>query len=48
VCEDVGWIVEEDNDMIALARGISNYNFYNSPMAIPKGCISEIKELRVK
>jgi hypothetical protein len=47
VCEEVGWVIYENEDEVILARGISD-NFYNSPMAIPTGCIIERKELRVK
>jgi hypothetical protein len=46
-CEEVGWVLYESDLLVIIARGISN-NFYNSPMAIPKGCIIERKELRVK
>lgn len=48
LCEDVGWIIHEDDKMIIMARGISDHAFFNSPMAIPRGCIIEIKELRCK
>ena len=48
LCEDAGWVVYENDEMIILARGISDHAFFNSPMAIPRGCIIEIKELRLK
>lgn len=47
-CEDAGWIIFEDDTMIIISRGISGHAFYNSPMAIPRGCVLEIKELRVR
>ncbi len=46
--EELGYLIEEDNDKIIVARGISQYGLYNSPMAIPRGCIKSIKELRLK
>ena len=48
LCEDVGWIIYEGENILKIARGISDHSFYNSPMAIPRGCILEIRELRVK
>ncbi len=47
LCEEVGWVVYENDEAIIIARGISD-NLYNSPMAIAKGCVIERKELRVK
>jgi len=46
--EELGYLIQEDDDKIIVARGYSQYGFYNSPMAIPKGCIRSIKELRCK
>jgi len=46
--EEIGYLVEEDNKKIIVARGYSQYGLYNSPMAIPLGCIKSIKELRLK
>lgn len=46
--DDVGYLVNEDDEKIILSRGVSQYGLLNSPMAIPKGCIISIKELRVK
>ena len=48
VSDEVGYLVQDDEDKIILARGISSQGFYNSPMSIPKGCIKSIKELRLK
>ena len=48
ICEEVGWILSENESTVLIVRGISNHGFHNSPMAIPKGCIIETKELRVK
>ena len=48
LCDDVGYLVDEDDEKIILARGISNADFLNSPMAIPRGCIRSIKEMRLK
>jgi len=48
LCEDVGFLVEEDDEKIILARGVSQTGFVNSPMAIPKGSVISIKEMRVK
>ena len=45
---EIGYLIQEDNDKIVVARGYSQYGFYNSPMAIPKGCIKSIKELKPK
>lgn len=46
--EEVGYLIREDDEKIILARGVSTYGFLNSPMAIPKGCVKSMKELRVK
>ncbi len=46
--EEMGFLIKEDDEKIVLARGISSQGFYNSPMAIPKGCIKSIKEMRLK
>ena len=46
--EEVGYLVQEDTEKIIVARGYSQYGFYNSPMAIPIGCIKSIRELRLK
>ncbi len=45
---ELGYVVSEDDEKIILARGISAFGLLNSPMAIPKGCIKSIKELRIK
>lgn len=41
-CESVGFIVKEDKDKILLAQSYGG-EFYHGLMAIPKGCILEIK-----
>ena len=46
--EELGYLIEEDNEKVIVARGYSQYGLYNSPMAIPRGCIKSIKELRIK
>ena len=46
--KESGWIWYEDIDKVIIVRGYSAYGLYNSPMAIPRGCIKSIKELRVK
>ncbi len=43
-----GWILYEDETEIVIVRGYSKYGLYNSPMAIPKGCIKSVRELRLK
>ena len=48
LCDDVGYLVDQDDEKIILARGISNAGFFNSPLAIPKGCVISIKEMRLK
>jgi len=48
LCDDVGYLVGEDDEKIILARGVSNAGFFNSPLAIPKGCVKYIKEMRLK
>uniref|UniRef100_A0A6M3JJJ6 Putative structural protein n=1 Tax=viral metagenome TaxID=1070528 RepID=A0A6M3JJJ6_9ZZZZ len=46
--DEVGFLVKENEETIILARGVSQYGLLNSPMAIPKGCIKSIKEMRLK
>ena len=48
LCDDVGYLVDKDDEKIILARGISQTGYLNSPMAIPRGCILSIKEMRLK
>ena len=48
MCESVGCIKSEDNDKLILIQTTSNYGAHMGVLAIPKGCIKSIKELRVK
>ena len=48
LCDDVGYLIDENDEKITLSRGVSQYRLLNSPMAIPKGCIKSIKEMRLK
>ena len=46
--KESGWIRHENDEKIVVVRGYSELGCYNSPMAIPKGCIKSIRELRCK
>ena len=47
-CRTVGIVQFEDDTKITLSMGDSNYGSILEPITIPKGCITKIKELRVK
>lgn len=48
VCESIGYLKEDTKEKIVLLQCISNFGFEMGKMAIPKGCIKSIRELRLK
>ena len=48
VCESLGYVKYEDNDKLILSQTVSNFGSQMGVLAIPKGCIKSVKELRAK
>ena len=47
ICENVGWVVHEDKDMITLASMVSGDNkSYSHIQRIPVGCVVKKKIIR--
>ena len=47
-CESIGYLKNEDTEKVVLSQTQSNYGAHMGVLAIPKGCITSIKELRLK
>ena len=47
-CESLGYVKGEDDNKIVLSQTKSDYGAHMGVLAIPKGCIKSIKELRLK
>ena len=48
VCKSLGYIKSEDDEKIVLTQTQSSYGAHMGVLAIPKGCIKSIKEMRMK
>ncbi len=48
LCESMGFLKEDTTEKIVLLQSWSNFGFEMGRMAIPRGCIKSIKELRLK
>lgn len=47
-CQTIGFCLKDDENGITLALSISDQGLVMEKITIPKGCILDIKELRVK
>lgn len=47
-CRTVGILKFEDDKKVVIAFGEDNHGLVHEALAIPKGCITRIRELRVK
>ena len=44
----LGFLISEEESKLTLAPSVSEYGLIFNPIAIPKGCIKSIKELRLR
>lgn len=48
VVETIGYLFSQDDEQLVIVSSQSDYGAYLGRLAIPKGCVKTIKELRVK
>ncbi len=47
-CETLGFLKDDDDEKVTVAMSISEFGSMLEQITIPRGCITSIKELRVK